>query len=73
LIPTLQAAEIAYLDYVDLFDVQQEGFEIKNDGHPTAKAYRAIARRLAKDLRIGAAGEAEQGQQVDAQDMLQIR
>jgi hypothetical protein len=73
LIPTLQAAGIAYLDYVDLYDVQQEGFEIKNDGHPTAKAYRALAARLAEDLRIGEGHEAEQGQRVGTQNMRRVR
>jgi hypothetical protein len=73
LIPTLQAAGIEYLDYVDLFDVQQEGFEIKNDGHPTAKAYWAIATRLTEDLRIGEGHKEEQGQQVGTQNTLRVR
>jgi len=57
LIPVFESAGIQYLDYVDLFDPKQEGFEIKNDGHPTAKAYKAVATRLANDLRIGGTHE----------------
>jgi lysophospholipase L1-like esterase len=73
LLPTLQAAGIEYLDYVDLFDVQQEGFEIKNDGHPTAKAYRAIATRLAEDLRIGEGHEEAQGERLGTPNTLRVR
>jgi hypothetical protein len=73
LIPALRSADIEYVDYVDLFAVTQEGFEIKNDGHPTPKAYKTIATRLAKDLNIGGGHAEEQGPQVDTQSMLRIR
>jgi len=47
LIPYLEQADIKYLDYSDL-----PSEKIPYDGHPTAKAHQAVAKRLVKYLGI---------------------
>ncbi len=46
----LDAAGIKYFDYSDLFNPDLEEFQHVGDGHPTPKANRVLARRLASDL-----------------------
>ncbi len=46
----LQKANIKYLDYSDLFDPDSEELSHVGDGHPTPKANRIFAQRLAADI-----------------------
>ena len=48
-LPYLQAANIKYLDYSGLPEAQHEDFWL-GEGHPTAKAHRLMAEKLAQDL-----------------------
>jgi len=53
LIPYLNEMGIKYLDYSDLFDRRDPRFRLaKEDGHPSPLAYRIIAERIIKDLRL---------------------
>ncbi len=49
-IPYLEAAGLPYLDCTDAFDLGDDGFAIPHDGHPTPKAHRMIAGRIAAYL-----------------------
>lgn len=57
LIPHLEAQKVSYLNYFALFDYGQQEFQIKGDGHPTSKAYQAIARQLSQDLNTESVAE----------------
>jgi hypothetical protein len=50
----LEDANVNYLDYSELFDPSDpsQGLRIEGDPHPTPKAYRLVAERLANDLEI---------------------
>jgi len=52
LIPHLQKNGVQYFDYSALFDPSQAGLSVTGDPHPTPKAYRIVAERLARDLGI---------------------
>lgn len=53
LIPYLDAVDVSYFDYTDLFD-DGEGYWLPHDEHPTALAHEAIGARLVRDLGLEA-------------------
>ncbi len=52
LIPYFKGAGIKILDYSNLIDMTKKEFSIEGDGHPTAKAHKIVAVKLAEDLGI---------------------
>ena len=52
LIPYLESADIKYLDYSELIDMHEQEFHIENDPHPTPRAYKIVATRITKDIKI---------------------
>ena len=53
ILPFLQQEQIQYLDYSQLLG-QDAGYRIPHDGHPAAKAYKAIAEQIVSDLGLTA-------------------
>lgn len=53
LIPYLDAVDVSYFDYTDLFD-DGEGYWLPHDEHPTALAHEALGARLVRDLGLEA-------------------
>ncbi len=52
LIEHLDTFGVKYLDYSKLIDIKAPGMAIENDGHPTPKANKILAQRLAEDLAV---------------------
>lgn len=52
LIPFLEQAGIDYFDYTQSIDLNQEGFLLEHDLHPTKKTHQALAQQLAADLAL---------------------
>jgi hypothetical protein len=59
LAPALERLGVDFLDYSELvdFDGQPQLYQIVGDGHPSARTYQEVARRLARDLGIDDPGE----------------
>jgi len=52
LIPHLEAAGIACLDYSELFAADDKEYWIRGDGHPTGLAHHRVAKKLVQDLAL---------------------
>jgi hypothetical protein len=54
-----ESAFVDFLDYSELvdFDGQPQLYQIVGDGHPSARTYQEVARRLARDLGIDDPGD----------------
>ena len=53
LIPYLDAVDVSYFDYTELFD-DGEAYWLPHDGHPTPLAHENVGTRLVRDLGLRA-------------------